>query len=596
MNAAKAEKTPMNVRQLFALLALLIGSAQVCADDQFIRQVRHEFAGELYPLDKLAPGYKRPATKAPSFAVGDFLTDDDALRDWSFAIGDILRWRIQYVPTVHLTMPAAYYTALDAGVDREQFDPVMATPEHFKGLNKAMGIETVLTGTLARDGDEFAIDAALVNSDSAEPRAARSWRATPEQMPAALIEISGWVYDELGVELDTAERAYLEDRSTLTSEAIATYVENYADLNLTDLVVRQDSLVTLREAHPKFTLFGLYALHAKSYPTNLREARANLELSYQARKDFPGHVGIALESYRSMDLNSLEEHEIEKRRNGLRDLVVANPHDPMIMINFANAWGEQGDIHEGISLGLEIAERWPDNYRAWWGLGWLVSAHAWVVRGETMWSEVPQDARKTFKLMSFLSDQIIDKAIAMNDKHGALWVMKLSGIGSNGGYSSELMDTFEAAAAVAPTHEPVYATTLNFSQNKWGGNAAARRRVIELAATNNPDAAWPRFMHSAHETDFQGLDGIADAVKDELEVRRILENPTFWKALFFVIAAMIALSIYVSMRRATRSMRMSSNDDRENWDVGRVRPRESTPDEMLEQVRRHNRSPRQVDR
>ncbi|MGI9272261.1 MAG: hypothetical protein ACR2QT_10830 [Woeseiaceae bacterium] len=586
----------MNVRQLCALFVLLLTSAQVCADDNFLQQVQHEFAGELYPLQKIMPGYERPATKAPSFAVGDFLTDDEALGDWSFAIGDILRWRIQYIPTVHLTMPAAYYTALDAGVDRKQFDPVMATPAHFKGLHKAMGIDTVLTGTLARRGEEFSIDAALVDSASGDQIATRSWRATPETMPVALIEISAWVYDKLDVKLDPAERAYLEDRSTLTSEAIAAYVENYADLNLTDLIVRQDILVTLREAHPKFTLFALYALHAKSYPTNLREARANLELSYQARKDFPGHAGIALESYRSMDLNSLEEHEIEKRRNGLRDLVVANPHDPMIMINFANAWGDQGDIHEGISVNLELAERWPSNYRAWWGLGWLVSKHAWEVRGKTMWSEVPDDARETFRLMSFLSDQIIDKAIAMNDKHGALWVMKLSGIGSNGGYSSELMSTFEAAAAVAPTHEPIYATTLNFSQNKWGGNAAARRRVIELAAMNNPDAAWPNFMHSVHEADFQGLEGLADAVKDELEVRRILENPTFWKVLFFLIAGLIVLSIYVSMRRATRSMRMSSDYDRQSWDDRPTRPRDMSPDDMLEQVRRQNRSPGQVDR
>lgn len=586
----------MHTCRLLVLLVTLMAANEVIADDEFIRQVRHEFAGELYPLEKLAPGYERPATKAPSFAVGDFLTDDEALSDWSFAIGDILRWRIQYVPTVHLTMPSAYYTALDAGVDREQFDPVMATPEHFKGLHTAMGIDTVLTGTMSRDGEELTIDAALVNSNGGEQRAARSWRATPGQLPAALIEISGWVYDELGVELEPAERAYLEDPSTLTSAAIVTYVENYADLNLTDLVIRQDLLVTLREAHPKFTLFALYALHAKSYPTNIREARANLEMSYQAREDFPGHAGVALESYRSMDLNSLEEHEIERRRNGLRDLVVANPHDPMMMINFANAWGDQGDIHEGLSLNLEIAERWPHNYRAWWGLGWLVSKHAWQVRGETMWSDVPKDARETFKLMSYLSDQIIDKAISMNNKHGALWVMKLSGIGSNGGYSSELMATFEAAAAVAPTHEPIYATTLNFSQNKWGGNAAARRRVIELAAENNPDAAWPRFMRQVHEPDFQGLDGIADAVKDELAVRRILENPTFWKLLFFVIAAVIVLSIYVSMRRATRSMRMSADDNQQNRDGGRAKRRELTPDQMLEQVRRQNRSPGQVDR
>ena len=575
----------MHVCRLFVLLAVLMVTAQVFADDDLIRQVKHEFAGELYPLEKLAPGYERPSTRAPSIAVGDFLTDDDMLRDWSFAIGEILRWRIQYVPGVHLAMPSAYYTALDAGVDRDLYEPVLATPEHFEGLHAALGIDTVLTGTLSRTGEEFTIDAELVNGVSGEQRAVKRWRATPEQLPAALIEISGWVYDELGVELDAPARAYLEDRSTLTPEAIGAFIENYVDLNVSDLVVRQDLLSDLREAHPEFTLFMLYALHAKSYPTNLREARENLEMSYQAREDFPGHAGVALESYRSMDVTSQAEHEIERRRNGLRDLVVANPHDPMIMINYANAWGEQGDIHEGISTSLEIAERWPDNYRAWWTLGWLVSVHAWEVRGETMWSEVPKPARERFRLMSYLSDQIIDKALAMNDRNGALWVMKLSGIGSNGGYSPELMATFEAAAAVAPTHEPIYATTLNFSQNKWGGNAAARRRVIELAEMNNPDAAWPRFMRSAHEADFQGLEGFAEAVTDEIEIRRILEIPASWKLLFALIVATIAVLIFISMRRKNKPMTTGPDDNSYN----RAPSGNLTPDEMLEQVKRRNR-------
>jgi len=581
----------MDIRQLFALLALLMIGAPVSADDELIRQVRHEFAGELYPLQKLAPGYERPPTPAPTFAVGDFQTDDDALRNWSFVFGEILRLRIQYVPTVHLTMPSAYYTALDAGADNSLDGPLLAAPEHFRSLHDALGIETVLTGMLGRAGEEFTINAVLVNSASGEQQATANWRATPEQLPAALIGISSWVYDELGVELDAAERAYLENRATITPQAIAAFFEYYVDLNVLDLVVRKDLLAELREAHPQFAPFMLYALHAKAYPTNLREARENLELSNHARAAFPGHAGVALESYRTMDLTSQPEHEIGRRLNGLRDLSVANPDDPMIMINFANAYGEQNDIHEGISISLEIAERWPDNYRSWWSLGWLVSRHAWQVRGEKMWSEVPQPARERFKLMSFLSDKIIDTALAMHDKNGALWAMKLSGIGSNGGYSTELMAAFETAAAVAPTHEPVYATTLNFSQNKWGGNAAARRRVIEVAETNNPDAAWPKFMRSVHSADFQGLEGIADAVKDELEVRRVLENPFFWKVLFGLIAAIIALSIYVSMRRANKAIPTGPDGYgyQRGSDDGSGGHHELTPEEMLEQIQRRNR-------
>ena len=576
----------MLMRLLCILLVLFGGIAQGWADDKFVRQVRHEFAGELFPMERLAPGYERPSSDIPSLAIGDFLTEDEALRDTRFAIGDLMRWRVQYVPTVRLTMPSAYYTALDAGVDRDFYDPVLQTPAHFKGLRKAMGIENVLTGTLSQEGNDLLIETQLVAAATGEELARSSWRAADGQLAATLIDISSWTYDQLGVELTDTERAYLEDPSTLTPEALQAYIDNYIDLNMSELVVRQDLLEELREAHPSLAMFQLYALHAKSFPTNLREARENLEISNQARKDFPEHAGVALESYRTLEQTALEDYELERLLNGLRDLVVANPNDPMIMINYADAWGQQGDIHEGISVALEIVERWPDNYRGWWTLGWLVSKHAWQVRGETMWAEVPEPARKTFRLMSFLSDKIIDKALAMNDKNGGLWVMKLSGIGSNGGYSAELIATFDRAVEVAPNHEPIYATTLNFSQNKWGGNAAARRHIIETAEAKNPDAAWPPFMRSAHQADFDGLEGLADAIQDEVELRRILENPLFWKILFGLVVLIIIVMTNLSMRRARRS-----GGYEQGWNDEPAKRRELTQEEMLERVRRQNQSP-----
>ncbi|MDJ0812757.1 MAG: hypothetical protein QNJ23_03455 [Woeseiaceae bacterium] len=584
----------MILRRLSMLLVLLGASTPAWAEDDFVAQVRHEFAGELFPMDKLAPGYERPDSPVPSLAIGDFLTDDETLQNWHFAIGDLLRRRIQYVPTVRLTMPSAYYTALDAGVDRDFYDPVLATPAHFNGLRRAMGIENILTGTVTREGDALQIEAQLVDSRKGEELANSSWRVTDETLPAALIDISSWVYDELGVELTESQRAYLEDTSTLTPEAVQAYLENYIDLNMSDLVVRQELLAELREAHPTLAMFQLYELHAKSFPTNLREARENLEISNRSREAFPGHAGVALESYRSLEVTALEDYELERRLNGLRDLVVANPNDPMIMINYANAWGEQGDIHEGISVALEIVERWPDNYRGWWTLGWLVSRHAWQVRGETLWAEVPEPNRKTFRLMSFLSDQIIDKALRMNNKNGGLWVMKLSGIGSNGGYSSKLMTTFDTAAEVAPTHEPIYATALNFSQNKWGGNAAARRHIIETAEANNPNAAWPSFMRSVHQADFEGLEGLADALKDEAQVRGILENPLFWKGLFGLIVLIVIVASNLSMRRARRAMGAGpdgTDNYNRGWNDKPVTGRELTQEEMLERVRRQNQSP-----
>ncbi len=583
----------MTVRGLIALALLISVAFPAAAEEDLLRQVRHEFASHLHPLDRLLPGYERPPVEAPTLAVGDFVPDDESLKDLSTAIGGILRWRIQYTPTVHIAMPSAYYTSLDAGTDRSGPYYVLARPEDRRGIHDSLGIDTVLTGTMVRDGDELVIDALLVDAVTDEEKANRQWRGEQRELPEAIIGFANWVYNELDIELGESERAYLEDRSSITPEAFAAFAESYVELGQLELVVQQDRIAVLRQEHPNFPAFAALALFSKPYATNLSQADANLQLSNQAREQFPNHAGIALESYRTLDVSSLPERDAKRRIEGLRDLVIANPNDPMILINLGVAYGEQGDVFEGLSLSLEAVDRWPGNYRAWWNVGWLVNQHAWQVRGDKFWSQVPEDNQDRFRLLAFLADQIIDKALALHDRNGVLWNTKLSSIGSNGGYSPKLMAAFEQAASLAPSHEPVYSTTLNFAQNKWGGNAAARRRIIELAEENNPDAAWPRFMRSQHQADFEGLQGLAEAVKDEIELRRILENPVFWKALFFVIASLLSLSGYITVRRAKKRMAEGDQAYEERYDDSNVEPRsgsrELTPQQMFEEVQRKNR-------
>ena len=130
----------MIVRKLIIVLALFAAATPAVADDALIREIRHEFADRLAPIDTLIPGYERPAAPIPSLAIGDFLPADESLWIESFVIGEVLRWRIQFVPTVKLAMPAAFSTAIDSGVKRERYDPVLATPAHFAGLRTSFGI------------------------------------------------------------------------------------------------------------------------------------------------------------------------------------------------------------------------------------------------------------------------------------------------------------------------------------------------------------------------------------------------------------------------------------------------------------------------
>jgi hypothetical protein len=92
-------------------------------------------------------------------------------------------------------------------------------------------------------------------------------------------------------------------------------------------------------------------------------------------------------------------------------------------------------------------------------------------------------------------------------------------------------------------------------------------------------------MRQAHEADFQGIDGLVDAVKDEIELRRILQNPLFWKLVVGLIAGITILTTFFSVRRANKSM----PPDQDDYDYNRVAPDKMTQDEMLEQVKRRNR-------
>jgi tetratricopeptide (TPR) repeat protein len=390
------------------------------------------------------------------------------------------------------------------------------------------------------------------------------------------------------VTLSAAERSYLENDKSISAAAIAAYIDNYEDLNFGDLPARQALIAELRAEYPAFALFVAYELYAREYPTSLREVNEQVQLSKRAREAFPDHGGVALESYRTLSAETLDEYEAEKFVNGLRELAAANPGDPMILINLAAAHGDQGDYFKAISVIVEVVERWPDNYRAWWVLGNLVNEQSWQVRGQGVWREIPRTAQERFRLLAFMSDRLTDKAIAMNGINGNLWISKLNGIGSRDGYSDRLMDAFEKAVAVAPNNDTIYANALNYSLNRWGGNAAARRHIIELAETNNPDAAWPKFMRSHHEADFAGLDTLAENVVDEFNLRRFLDDPAFWQVLFGVIVGIVGLVIFFSRRRVQRAKARREYGYTDHRDERRPFRREETPDEMLERVRRQN--------
>lgn len=510
-----------------ALVLLLCGNAAQ-AYSQLAEKVRHQLGNEYYPIERVLPDYQKPRTDAPRFAVAEFRAGSEDLKLWSQAIGEILTYRIQYVPGSRLYMPAPYNRHVDAGIDFDVNEdrPLLTGAAEFGNLHRALGIDTVLTGEVRSEGENLVLAVELVDAKSGEQKARRAWKFAETRLPDLLIKTTKWVYQTLGVELTQNELAYVEDRTSLEYDAVRAFVDNYRAIYRLDTPLRSEKIRKLHEDYPNLPLMSAYALHARPPARNLDEAYRKLEHSEEIRFRYAGNAGVELESYRVIEIEGLPRHEVSKRLHQMRKLVARNPQDPTIMIVFSDALVKNGETLEGISVGLEAIERWPGNYRAWWSLGWSLNRHAWQVRGDSIWRDVPDRAKGQFTLFSEYSDQAVDQALSMNPYAPMLWSMKINSMGSKDGYSSELMKTFDKAIEVGPRNRWAYENALNYATGKWGGNASARKHIIEVAEQNNPGAAWVEAMKKRHVVDLDNWQQRLGTSPVEIFIKEILDHPS----------------------------------------------------------------------
>ena len=539
-NEPRRGKATRTANLLIGIILLAFASAAQ-AYSYLAAQVRDGLAGELYPVERVLPGYRKPRVEAPRLAVAEFRTGDDALHVWSQAVGEVLTYRVQYVPGVRLYMPAPYNNHVDAGADVGEDRPLLTGPAAFKNLHKALGIDSILTGEVSREGDNLVLRVELVDAESGETKARRGWKFAESRLPDVLIKTTHWVYQQLDVKLTPAEHAHISDRDTLRFEDIRAFIDNYRAIIKLDSPLRTEKVKRLYEDHPNLPLLSIYALHTRPYAQNLDEAYRNLEYYEEIRSRFPGNAGVALESYRVIEIDGLPKHEVSKRLNNMRDLVVANPQDPTAMIVFADALVRNGETFEGISVMLEAVDRWPGNYRAWWSLGWALNRHAWQVRGDSYWRDVPERAKEQFTLLSGYADQAVDEALALNPYAPTLWSMKINSIGSKEGFSKELMATFDRAIEVGPDNRWAYENALNYATGKWGGNATARRHIIDAAERNNPGATWVEAMKRRHVTDLDNWQQRLGTSPVEIFIKEILDHPAGKYIGAFVIVMVLVL-------------------------------------------------------
>ena len=538
----------MVITRILVLGLLLAQAGLASADTRLFEQIRAEFGDELYPMSTVLPGYQRPRSEAPRVVVADFRVSDAGLQDWSRAISEILTYRIQYAPGVRLYMPAPYYRHVDAGITEEIDRPLLTDPADFGHLRQSLGIEYVLTGEMTR-GENDVLRVELVTTDSGKVVAKKGWRFDQKRLPDVLVLVSKWIYEALGVDLSAEEIAYLEDKSNIDPDAISAFVDNYAAIYRLEGRVKAEKVAQLREAHPGMTLLAVYEMHTRSHSRNLEEAYQNLEANAALRERFSGNAGVALESFRVMEVEALPKHDVTRNLDNLSKLVVQNPQDPTFMIVYADALTDNGDAFKGLSVLIETVERWPQQYRAWWSLGWALNQLAWQIRGEGYWRDVPERAQEEFVLLSEYADTAIGKALSLNPRQPMLWSMKLNTLGSLHGYSDELMETFNQAVIAAPHNSVVYKNALHYSTANWGGHAGARKHIIDTAEKHNPGEAWVENLRKRHVVDLDNWEKRLGSTPVEVFVKEMLDHP-YGKYVAVVVFLVLLIVVFQIGRRS----------------------------------------------
>jgi len=548
-NQSKPSQSLVKLSLVPFFLLLISGASLASAPVQ--EQVRNALEDDLYPFTTIVPGYQRPATNPAKIAVAEFRVSDDKLVNWSQAISEIIRYRIQYIPDSRLYMPAPFQIYSDANIKTGSAQPLLTSRSAFQNLNHSLGIETVLTGSVELNGKQFTLTTELVNLESDNITLQKEWTFTSQQLPDVLIKISQWVDDTLGVKLTKQQQSYLSNAKTLNAQAIQDFISLHAELKELKGPLRRDKINPLQQQYPDFLMFAIYALNNRVYARNLDDAYTNLELYKKLRSLFHGNAGLELESYRAMEIETLPKHKVTERLNGLKTLIKNNPHDPVFMIVYADGLINNGNSIDGLATLLEVIDRWPNHYRAWWSLGWGLNKHAWQIRGNSMWRDVPKLAKKQFSALSLLANLAIDEALTLNPNSAQLWNLKIRTLGATDGYSVELMRAFEKAAELSPSTKQIYSNALNFAGENWRGPAEARRHIIELAIQNNPDKSWPQKFKQRHISDFELPELKPDATEIDRLLMELINHPDAWKLLIIIIGAFTWFVYVLGKKSAT---------------------------------------------
>jgi hypothetical protein len=123
----------------------------------------------------------------------------------------------------------------------------------------------------------------------------------------------------------------------------------------------------------------------------------------------------------------------------------------------------------------------------------LVEANYWMeagwdARGAGYSSTVTAGGSDIFEEDMAKAEKVLSEKKDIASVSPEYYVALLSLQGSEGGFSRDLLKTFEEGARRYKSYNPLYTKTLNFAQEKWGGSWAAIDHVINWSVDNTRDS------------------------------------------------------------------------------------------------------------
>jgi len=146
--------------------------------------------------------------------------------------------------------------------------------------------------------------------------------------------------------------------------------------------------------------------------------------------------------------------------------------------------------------------RWPNYYRAWWGLSYSLRSYAGLVRGAGYARNIPAAQKDRYHEIMVAAEACLSEAMRRHPAQGALYVNRIAFEVESG---REWMSTFRLAAQIDPHSRRLYQTAFNYGRPQWGGTKDTLREIYATAKSNNPDADWPRQLRDAWAPEIKPL-------------------------------------------------------------------------------------------